>query len=105
MIVRRPSAIELSAIFYGTRGSLIGARPKQKLFRYPSWEHPGERIGGGTVTNPTVNNTYGQFPPPGVIPKIPVCLLKPNVLTPREDRVGVTLKTDTPISYASCWFQ
>jgi len=43
MVVHRPSVIELSAIFYGTRGSVFSARPKSKLFKYPSWEHSGER--------------------------------------------------------------
>jgi hypothetical protein len=59
----------------------------------------GIAIGGGTVTNPTVNNnSYGQFPPPGVIPSISICFLKKN--EPKGDlfETVFTIKTSTPIS-------
>jgi hypothetical protein len=59
----------------------------------------GIAIGGGTVTNPTVNNnSYGQFPPAGVIPSISICFLKKN--EPKGDlfETVFTIKTNTPIS-------
>lgn len=43
MIYHRPAVVELHAIFYGVHGSIIAFPPKQRLFRYPSREHLGER--------------------------------------------------------------
>jgi hypothetical protein len=65
----------------------------------------GIAIGGGIVTNPTVNNNYGQFPPPGVTPKISICFLESNVLAAGEYKSVFTIKTDTPISSPAWWFQ
>jgi Carboxypeptidase regulatory-like domain len=68
----------------------------QTLISAPS----GIAIGGGTVNNPTVNNTFSdRFPRPGVVPKVAMC-----VSDPEATKKVITIKTDTSISAPYWWF-
>jgi len=75
-------------------------QPPQQTISAPN----GIAISGGIVTNPTVSNSYGQFPPPGVVPNISICFLKSNVLIGQQYNNVFKMRTDSPISEPTWWF-